>query len=359
MKTLVPILTAAAVSLLGTTPSRAQDSNIAAAQSTIRAAMEKAQAEAQKAREQMEQQLDQLREQMEKTKQKLKQSGISGTWTGPGLGLSYGLRLPSSPGRVLVITSGNMDAKSVAEMEEDLAVMSRVLKNAIRPESGEQGQRRHAMGIEVFTGLPSNPLQGLYLGDYGALFMLNVDFPLVAPPAHTEEKSEQPPGDSSWDEARRELYGQPDQGRTSVHAFPQYSAEKVSQLKNSLLEALKSATNIRGLKPDDWITVCVFGNASGAQPGPLVHVTRHSANVVISSGEKKAGPGPVLPELGEPPAEPSGSTLSIRVKKSNVDAYAAGKLNLEEFRSRATLSTYVGNSRGARGRATVDAFSVY
>lgn len=359
MNTLVPIVTAAAVSLLATTPSHAQDSNIAAAQSTVRAAMEKAQAEAEKAREQMEQQLNQLRQQLEKTKQQLKQSGISGTWTVPGLGFNYGLRLPSPPGRVLVVSSGNMDARALGNMEEDLAVMSRVLKNAMRPESQEAGPRRHVMGIEVFTGQPANPLEGLYLDNYGALFMLNVDFPLAAPPVHTEEKAEQPQADSSWDEARRELYGQPNEGTTSVHAFREYSAEKVNQLKNSLLEALKSATNIRGLKPGDWITVCIFGSTSGPQPGPSVHVTHRSTGVVISSDENKPGPNTRLREIGEPAAGPSGSTLTIRVKKADVDAFAAGKLNLEEFRGRASLSTYSGNRRGTAGRATVNAYSTF
>jgi len=44
----------------------------------------------------------------------------------------------------------------------------------------------------------------------------------------------------------------------------EYDGTKVNKLKDALFEALKNATNIRNLKSDDSITVCVFGGASEA-----------------------------------------------------------------------------------------------
>ena len=52
----------------------------------------------------------------------------------------------------------------------------------------------------------------------------------------------------------------------SFEAGEEYSEQKVAQLKDALLESLKSATNIRNLKSDDSITVCVFGGP-GVGPG--------------------------------------------------------------------------------------------
>jgi hypothetical protein len=37
---------------------------------------------------------------------------------------------------------------------------------------------------------------------------------------------------------------------------------------------------------------------------------------------------------------PGDSTMTVRVKKADADAFAAGKMELEEFRKRATTRTY-------------------
>jgi hypothetical protein len=42
-----------------------------------------------------------------------------------------------------------------------------------------------------------------------------------------------------------------------------------------------------------------------------------------------------------------GTTLTIRVKKADVDAFAAEKLSVQEFQAKATLNAYVGNAPGA------------
>jgi hypothetical protein len=41
-----------------------------------------------------------------------------------------------------------------------------------------------------------------------------------------------------------------------------------------------------------------------------------------------------------------GSTLTIRVKKGDVDAFAAEKLSSKEFQALATINAYLGNSSG-------------
>ena len=44
-----------------------------------------------------------------------------------------------------------------------------------------------------------------------------------------------------------------------------------------------------------------------------------------------------------------GTILTIRVKKSDADAFAKGKQTLEEFRKKAKITAYVGNADGGMG----------
>jgi hypothetical protein len=41
-----------------------------------------------------------------------------------------------------------------------------------------------------------------------------------------------------------------------------------------------------------------------------------------------------------------GTVLTLRVKKSDVDAFAKGSLSYEEFQQRATVNAYVGSGHG-------------
>jgi hypothetical protein len=42
-----------------------------------------------------------------------------------------------------------------------------------------------------------------------------------------------------------------------------------------------------------------------------------------------------------------GSILTIRVKKSDVDSFAKGKLDLDQFRKKASMTIYPGGADGA------------
>jgi hypothetical protein len=112
-----------------------------------------------------------------------------------------------------------------------------------------------------------------------------------------------------------------------------YSEEKVNRLKTSLLEALKNASNIRDLKADEGVTVCVLGGTK-LQPGRAKSMGR-------ASGAK---PGEIV-LLGGPSegAPRRGTILSIRVKKSAIDAFAKGQMDLDEFRQKALSTIYEGD----------------
>jgi hypothetical protein len=239
-------------------------------------------------------------------------------------------------GKALVIRSSESDLKEQTQLEEDLTVMSRILEKAASERAGGHGGQPYggtAMGIGVFYSPAASPLRSLYLEGYGALFMLNVGFPFLPPPK-AEGQQEKPEANSDWEDAKQELYGQRGGGRVMAAPSGPYDEERVNRLRDGVLESLKNATNIRGLKPDDSITVCVFGGPSSGQPKARTYVKRGT------------GPGEARSEVamsgwvGSPMRQ---TIMTIRVKKSDADAFAKGAMTLEAFRKRAHVVSYAGS----------------
>jgi hypothetical protein len=243
-----------------------------------------------------------------------------------------------SAGGALVVLASERDAKAQAGLEEDLAVMSHILDKAVQQKLGSDHRWKTAMGINVLFAPGSSSFRSLYLEDYGALFTLHVGFPLLPPPAEEQTGKEKTPVDSAWDEAKQELYGhhpQPRAGATST--LEPYSQEKVDGLKEVLLEALKNASHIRDLKPEEYVALCVFGGAS-ATPA----LTKASSSEVMVIGDD-----PTMNSfLVGPGASPRrGTVLTLRAKKADVDSFARGELTPDQFRKRVGMASYVGTSR--------------
>jgi hypothetical protein len=256
--------------------------------------------------------------------------GIGGA--GPTAGVSYRLQnvlgRPSSTPRALVIRSTEPDPKNQAALEEDLAVMSHILTKSLEELPGGPGNPNKIMGIDVVFSPNAAPLRSLYLENYGAVFLLNVNFPLIAPPEkHIDEK---PAGDSAWDEARQELYGQRGQG--GGEPAEDYNQDKVDKLKDILMETLKNATNIRGLAPEEFVTIWVCGgNSSG-----------HSRTRAIKNNSPGTLGGNIM--IADQPSAGRRTVLTLRAKKSEIDSYAKGKLSPEDFRKHVRLIAYAGDS---------------
>jgi hypothetical protein len=236
-------------------------------------------------------------------------------------------------GKPLVIFSSSPEPKEQANLEEDLAVMAHIFDKSLEDLPGGQPRGFKAAGIDVFFAPGQSPIRSFYLDGYGAVFLLNVSFPLVPPPQKVER--EKPAVDSAWAEAQEELFGQPNDLRYGAGMVEEYSDEKVSRLKELLFETLKNASNIRGLKPDDSVTVAVFGGST-------------STRAKAKAGAKRALPARDGDMILWQDIEGQGrqTMLTVRVKKADVDAYAKGKLNPEEFQKRARLAAYNSGSAG-------------
>jgi hypothetical protein len=190
-------------------------------------------------------------------------------------------------------------------------------------------------------------MRSMYLDNYGALFFLNVSFPVVAPPEkHQDEK---PVADSAWEDARQELYGQRLQANAPGEPAEEFSQEKVAKLKEILLEALKNATNIRDLKPDEFVTLWVSGGISGAMG--RYRVVKHKGTLDGNGVPADEAPMPARPDRVDaieagPRHAARRTILTIRVSKAEIDAYAKGKTSAEDFAKRARITTYTGDAPG-------------
>lgn len=265
----------------------------------------------------------------------------------------------------LVVRSSAMEPRVQGELEEDMTIMTHILDKAVAERSSNDGFGHVAMGINVAFAPGESPTRSIYVDGYGALFFLNVNFPLLPPPVEKNVEKETAPKDSTWEEAKEEVYGQP--GGKSWSSGPQveYDAAKVAALTNAILDALKNAANIRNVRLDESITVCVIG-------APL----RAPARVVTSSGGGGGGGGGAQSygrsadggggggfgavssssdsdsagrnfdkwawnfDAGNDDAPGNRTTLTIRVKKADCVAFGNGHLTIEEFRRRAVITVY-------------------
>lgn len=236
----------------------------------------------------------------------------------------------------LVISSA-VEPGALAELQEDLAVMNRILTKGANQAAGT-GATRLALGIALQTPFGSRSPQCLYLEGFGAVFMLSANYPLLAPSVAPDVKEDgAKPDNTAWEEARSELYGGRAGNSSTAHRYGEvgarraaagnpleYDAGRVEKLKTALLEAAKNAANIRHLKPAEHIVIAVRGSGqSTAKRGPAHPSDRSGRRVGVTAG------------AGEPQ-----TTLTIRFSKESADAFAKGQLRLEEFTKKATIAAY-------------------
>ncbi len=238
-----------------------------------------------------------------------------------------------------LLVANGLDGEQRGQLTEDLKVMHRLLEKAAA-RAGAGGGAETAMGIAVWNSFGRPAPRMLYLDGYGAVFLLNVKYPLVAPPTKEPAKEDADKLDNSaWEETRRELYGHRDErrstgmdpflaaryslGTTTKEPGAQFSAAKVEALKKSLIEAAKNASNIRNLGADEQIVIVAQGPATPVLKN--VEVSRRNAQDRVVVTARGGGPQ---------------TTLTMRFKKADAEAFAKGELSAEEFSKRAEIATY-------------------
>jgi hypothetical protein len=234
-------------------------------------------------------------------------------------------------GTVLVIPSAEITTQEIATISEDMNIMSRIFdKNLDQAHINVDSMFvSRTDSPKVIFGWDRQTMQGMYLQGYGALFLMKVDFPLSAPPK-AEEEAESPKkeeGDPLWTQMKAEMY-EPQARRKQKGEQPvkEYDPSKVENLKTTLIKSLKHASNIRNLKPDESVILTITGN-SGPSGVQTIAVAGTNGVVVVDDNNK-------MKILGGDAGDDSSSLptiLVIRAKKSDIDLFAKGNIDLDQF----------------------------
>ena len=252
--------------------------------------------------------------------------------------------------RVVLVPAGAMEPERAAQLLEDLSIMSRVLDKALvqalgdehMPQTAPDGFASSGFGPQpVFGSQGDQPKQTLYLDGYGAVFLLNVRFPLIGPETGEPEEPEREP-ESLWEQTKREMREPrrearpsfaPDAGPSgfgggpfATGARPAFRPELVERLRGAILASLREASNVRSLKPDEAVSVVVLGSDTPVQTDAFGNA--------LGSG-----------------ALARGGVLTMHVRKADIDACAEEDVPVEGFRERVHMAIGVGLPQPATGAA--------
>ena len=260
-----------------------------------------------------------------------------------------------STGTVLVIPSEQTKTEDLITINEDMSVMSRIFEKSL-----EQARISTVRGdifvsrqdpYSMLMGGGGGGIQSMYLQGFGALFLMKVDFPLTAPPDMQDDEKEiqkAEEGDPVWQQMRRQIYepDKVDRRRRTDRPEEKYDAEKVENLKTTLIKALKHAANIRSLKNDESVILTITGK--GQATGSTIAAARMLPGENQILVQERTADGKtitkmvtgtsldVLDDIGLS----SPMILVIRTKKSDIDEFAKGDIGFDQFRQRVQLLTY-------------------
>ncbi len=213
-----------------------------------------------------------------------------------------------------------------------MTVMSRIFDNRLSQARLSTARASLFVGFDPFSVHSQGTTEAIYLEGYAALFLMKVNFPLSpSPEAQEEKKTEVEDTDPIWTETKQQIYAPEEtdrRRRTDDRSEEKYDAEKVEELKETLIKTLKHAANIRGLKPDQWVILTVIGGHS-----------QYGTRTVTRSYSYGRDRRVVLSESGDEASSFLPTALTICVKKSDIDAFAEGELSFDQFRERTTIFT--------------------
>jgi len=271
--------------------------------------------------------------------------------------------LQHAPQSILVIPLDEIKAEDLVAITEDIGIMCRVLDKKLEQEARIEPAKR-----TPFPFGANNETEGIYLEGYGALLLLNVNFPLIAPPETKKEGPTKEEGDTVWEETKNELHSTKEGGAFAGgsygggyggggrliytygldHPGEEYDSGKVEQLKTTLIRSLKHAANIRNLKPDESVVISVRGCA----PAVVVQETaveeiggRDSDRTLSSRSVSTSRRVPHQKVLSVKKDSATPAVLTIRAKKSDIDAFSKGEISVDQFRQKVRIHTYQTSGR--------------
>ena len=260
-----------------------------------------------------------------------------------------------SSGAVLVIPAAQMKLEDLAAITTDMSIMSRIFDKKLSQARLTTGRGGWFVGIDSLSfGRDSRTTEAIYLEGYGALFLMKVNVLLSAPPETQQEKeTEEEDTDPLWTETIQEMYAPQEVNRRRRGDRPEeeYDAEKVAELKETLIKTLKHAANIRGLKPDESVILTVIGSGVSSNVDKIV--MNKNNQLLVHTKDRN-----IVQILGSPPLSDLGisspTVLTIRAKKADIDTFANGTLSFDQFTQKTLLLSYSylgGNIGGGPSRS--------
>jgi hypothetical protein len=282
-----------------------------------------------------------------------------------------GLSVPRPPGLgaggpdVLVIPTSEVEAGKLAETSEDLRVMLQILREKL---SEPRMIRGALIDYGDFFGDSDRAAEVFYLQGHAVVFVMRVDFPFSSPgpPQVGESEVDKGAADPVWQKARQKLYSPVNSAARGGREPPGATFERV---KGDLLQSLKHAVNIRNVGSNELVILTVISqNESSGWPTPAGAGGSYSggggmrfegssfsgagssfgpqggstyADSRTRSSGSTAGRGR-LPSQSQPAPSPAASStvLTIQAKKADIDAFAKGDMNFEQFQQRVKTFTY-------------------
>jgi len=310
-----------------------------AAQKEAEIATKVAEKEVEAARKQLKAQLDQLRAEQKQLELQIPKIEIAAPRI-PLLGHSGG-------GAVLVVPAAELKGEDLAAITEDMTVMSRIFDNKLSQARLATGRGSwYVEDYNPFFGRDSGTIEGVYLEGYAALFLMKVNFPISpSPEAQEEKKTEEEDTDPLWTQMRQEIYA-PEEAdrrrRSDDRPEEKYDAEKVAELKETLIKTLKHAANIRALKQDQLVILTVIGGRSQSTANVIQSSVFSGRRRSTGDSRRSTGDSRTRTVRIEPGAETGSflpTVLTICAKKSDIDAFAKGELSFDQFRERTRMFT--------------------
>jgi hypothetical protein len=226
-----------------------------------------------------------------------------------------------------------MTVEATGQIIEDLSIMARIIEKHVLDNYNIRRfvyEDMFALGMPPSTTGPQVlfPSAGrpkpLYIGGHGALFFIQVDFPLVAQPETAKAPPAEAEVDPVWSQTRQSLLEPRSTGalpgRDETASAP-FNQGKVDSLRKSLVAVMKQAANIRALGSQESLTIVV----QGFGPAP------RDPGRAPSAGDASLAIG----------ATPTGrSVMTLRVTKADLDLFAKGQLNQTQLEERVQVAIY-------------------
>ncbi|UCC97310.1 MAG: hypothetical protein JSW66_15860 [Phycisphaerales bacterium] len=291
-----------------------------------------------------------------------------GSWQPPGAVSSTGRRRGRSTGyrpavspvgsrKVLVVPAEDVQPEELAAITEDMQVMAYILDERFK-------ETRRIQGVFIdfgdFFGRDNRQTEATYIQGYGVLFSMEVNFSF-SPPRKQQAQETELPGeqvDSTWQRARQQVFAPGEfKSAGASDSADEYNRQMVAELERELTATLKHAANIRGLQADEWVILTVVGRGrsnTGMFGGAMMGGTSSSGGPAYGAfsaagmgggygtsggfgagmmGGAMMGGAGGMAGYGEMMGVASPTTvMTIRAKKSAVDAFAEGQLDFDRFR---------------------------